>query len=199
MTPRTIHVMSLLLCGGLLQGCAGHQVSLTEQAPATLATEPAGYEEAVVTRVVDGDTIVARITARIEGPGAGSAPVGAEVRVRLIGIDTPESVKPNSPVECFGKEASAALKALVEGGEVKLVRDIEESDRYDRLLRYVYLGEEMANARMVANGYSSAYTYPPSVRHSSLFVELEREARENDRGLWGRETCDGQALTLETD
>ena len=175
-----------------LAACSSHQVSLVEQAPAPLAVEPSGYEEAVVTRVVDGDTIVARITARTEGPGAGSAPVGAEVRIRLIGIDTPESVKPNSPVECFGKEASAALKALIQGNEVKLVRDVEDADRYDRLLRYVYLGDEMANARMVANGYASAYTYPPSVRHSSLFVELEREARENDRGLWGPDTCGGR-------
>ena len=191
MIRPAIHLMSLAMCGVVLQGCAGHQVSLTEQAPATLAAEPSGYEDALVTRVVDGDTIVARISARTEGPGAGSAPVGAEVRVRLIGIDTPESVKPNSPVECFGREASAALKALIEGSEVKLVRDVEEADRYDRLLRYVYLGEEMANARMVANGYASAYTFPPSVRYSEMFVQLEREAREANRGLWSADTCSG--------
>jgi micrococcal nuclease len=111
----------------------------------------------------------------------------------LIGIDTPESVKPNSPVECFGKEASAAAEALLGGKEVKLVKDVEEADQYDRLLRYVYLEDEMANARLVTNGYASAYTYPPNIRHADLFVQLQREARDNDRGLWAPETCSGEA------
>ena len=162
------------------------------QAPATLGQEPAGYEEATVERVVDGDTLVVVISGRSDGPGAGMAQVGQEYRLRLIGIDTPESVKPDSPVECFGKEASAAAVALLEGEEVKLVRDVEEADQYDRLLRYVYLDSEMANARLVVNGYATAYTYPPSVRHSDLFVQMEREARDNDRGLWSPETCNGR-------
>lgn len=67
--------------------------------------------------------------------------------------------------------------------------DVENVDGYGRLLRYVYLGDEMANARLVANGYASVYTYPPNVRHSELFVHLERAARENDRGLWAPATC----------
>ena len=170
--------------------CSTHQVDLTIQAPATFATEPGGFEEARVTRVVDGDTIEVEITGRTPGPGAGAAQLGPIYDVRLIGIDTPEAVDPNSPVECFGKEASAAANALLDGQDVRLVRDVEEADRYDRLLRYVYIGEEMANARLVANGYAFAYTYPPSVRHSNLFVQLERDARENDRGLWAPDTCD---------
>ncbi|MCA1675420.1 MAG: thermonuclease family protein, partial [Actinobacteria bacterium] len=60
---------------------------------------------------------------------------------------------------------------------------------YDRLLRYVYLADEMANARLVVNGYASSYTYPPNIRHSELFVQLEREARDNGRGLWSPDTC----------
>lgn len=162
------------------------------QAPATLDQEPPGSEEAEVVRVVDGDTIVVEITDRAEGPGAGQAQVGQEYPVRLIGIDTPESVKPGTPVECFGKEASAAAEALLGGADVRLVKDVEEADRYDRLLRYVYLEGEMANARLVANGYASAYTYPPNVRHSELFVQLQREARESGRGLWSPSTCDGE-------
>ena len=162
------------------------------QAPATFDQEPPGYEEATVERVVDGDTVVVVITGRADGPGAGMAGVGEEYRLRLIGIDTPESVKPNSPVECFGKEASAAAAALLEGEDVRLVKDVEEADQYDRLLRYVYLDNEMANARLVVNGYATAYTYPPNVRHSDLFVQLEREAREHDRGLWEPATCDGK-------
>lgn len=176
----------------LFSGCEGHQVVLTEQATPTFAEEPGGHEEATVVRVVDGDTIVVRIGQRIQGAGAGVAEIGQEYPVRLIGIDTPESVRPGTPVECFGREASSAAKALLEGRTVRLVKDVEETDRYDRLLRYVYIEEEMANARLVVNGYATAYTYPPNVRHSDLFVELEREAREGDRGLWSPETCSGR-------
>ncbi|MEA2453152.1 MAG: micrococcal nuclease [Actinomycetota bacterium] len=178
--------------GLVLSACAAtHPVILDTQAPATRLEEPPGYEVATVTRVVDGDTIEATITSVTEGPGQGEAAIGTNYDIRLIGIDTPESVKPGSPVECFGKEASAATKALLEGEEVTLVKDVEETDRYDRLLRYVYLGDEMANARLVANGYASVYTYPPNVRHADLFVQLEREARDNSRGLWSPETCSG--------
>ena len=169
----------------------GPPILLDHQAPPTFRQEPGGYELADVTRVVDGDTAVVTVTARVEGPGTGAAQVGGEYSVRFIGIDTPESVKPNSPVECFGKEASAATHALLEGQQVALVKDVEETDQYDRLLRYVYIGEEMANARLVANGYAQTYTYPPNIRHADLFVELEREARENDRGLWAPDTCSG--------
>jgi micrococcal nuclease len=176
----------------LLSACGGHRVDLGRQSPATAAEEPGGYEIAEVTRVVDGDTVEVRITERSDGPGAGLAEVGETYSVRLIGIDTPESVKPGSPVECFGKEASAAATALLDGQTVTLVKDVEETDSYERLLRYVYLGEEMANARLVLNGYASAYTYPPNVRHTDLFTQLEREAREQNTGLWAPETCSGQ-------
>lgn len=172
----------------LLAACS-HQVSLEIQAPATLPDEPPGSEIATVTRVVDGDTIEVRVTGRDEGPGAGDAEIGSVQRVRLIGIDTPESVDPRRPVECFGKEASAATRALLAEASVHLVKDVEEADAYDRLLRYVYLGQEMANARLVVNGYASAYTYPPNVRHSEMFVQLEGEAREKERGLWSRDSC----------
>jgi micrococcal nuclease len=181
----------LLVAFVLLGACGGPQVVLTQQAPATLLLEPPGYERAVVTRVVDGDTIEVSITGRADGPAAGQAEVGRSYDVRFIGIDTPESVKPNWPVECFGKEASAATEALLAGQEVTLVRDVEEADQYGRLLRYVYLGEEMVDARLVANGYASAYTYPPNVRHAELFVALQHEARADDRGLWSPGTCNG--------
>jgi len=176
----------------LLSACGGHEVDLGRQSPATAAEEPGGYEIAEVTRVVDGDTVEVRIAERSDGPGAGRAEIGETYSVRLIGIDTPESVKPGSPVECFGKEASAAASALLDGQTVTLVKDVEETDSYERLLRYVYLGEEMANARLVLNGYANAYTYPPNVRHNRLLVELQRDARDNARGLWSPETCNGE-------
>ncbi|MDQ3751908.1 MAG: thermonuclease family protein [Actinomycetota bacterium] len=172
-----------------LAGCEGHRVLLKRQAPATLSEEPGGYELAVVERVIDGDTVEARIIDRVDGPGAGRATLGGTYSVRLIGIDTPESVKPGSPVECFGKEASAAATALLNGRRVRLVKDVEETDAYGRLLRYVYMEGEMANARLVVNGYAHAYTYPPSVRHSALFVSLQRQARAGALGLWARGAC----------
>lgn len=173
----------------LLASCSGHRVDLRLAAPATLHLEPAGYEEGVVTRAVDGDTIEVEVTARVEGPGAGAAAVGETYVVRLLGIDTPESVSPRDPVECFGREASAATAALLTGERVKLVKDVEERDGFDRLLRYVYLGAELANGRLIANGYAHAYTYPPNVRHADTFVQLEHEAREAGRGLWAPTGC----------
>src|SRR5687768_799595 len=190
MRRAALLLSSLALSG--LGACASHQVLLTEQAPATFEREPGGYETATVVDVVDGDTIRVQVTGASPGPGAGDTRIGHEYTVRLIGIDTPESVKPNSPVECFGRESSAAAEALLLGVDVRLVKDVEETDRFDRLLRYVYIGDEMANARLVVNGYAHAFTYPPSVRHSGLFVELQREAREDDRGLWSPDTCSGQ-------
>lgn len=172
--------------------CAGGPVRLAYQAPATLWEEPPGFERAIVTRVVDGDTIEVRIRGRTEGPGAGDAQIGRVYDVRIIGIDTPESVKPNTPVECFAKEATAATGALVADGVVTLVKDVEETDGYGRLLRYVYFGEEMVGARLVANGYAFAYTYPPNVRHSDLLLRLQRDARVHDRGLWSPEACSGK-------
>jgi micrococcal nuclease len=177
----------LASCGGASCGPAG--VRLEHQAPATWQLESGGHEDAVVTRVVDGDTIEVRITGRVEGPGAGQAEVGRTYDVRLIGIDTPETVHPAKPVECFGREASSATEALLEGQTIRLVDDVENSDGYDRLLRYVYLRDEMANARLVVNGYASAYTYPPNVRHTEFFVELQRDARGAGRGLWADATC----------
>jgi micrococcal nuclease len=184
-------VVTLALVAVALAACAGRGVDLSLQAPATLPTEPGGYERAVVTRVIDGDTIEVQITGRVAGPGAGVARVGGRYDVRLVGIDTPESVAPHSPVECFAREASAATEALVEGRAVVLVKDVEESDRYERLLRHVYVGQEMVGARLVANGYAHAYTFPPNVRHAALFVALQRDARAHDRGLWAEDSCNG--------
>ena len=132
--PRLSLLLGVLILGA---GCSSHQVDLTVQAPATFAEEPGGFEEARVTRVVDGDTIEVEITGHTPGPGAGDGQPGQPYDVRLIGIDTPESVDPNSPVECFGKEATAAAAAFLEGQTVRLVADVEETDRYNRLLRYV--------------------------------------------------------------
>ena len=122
----------------------------------------------LVEHVVDGDTII------VEGVGS----------VRLIGVDTPETVHPDRPVEVFGREATAYTKGLVEGRTVRLEYDQERTDRYGRTLAYVYLEDgTFANAEIIRQGYGHAYTAFP-FRHMERFRELEREARQDRRGLW---------------
>ena len=140
----------------------------------------------LVTRVVDGDTI------EIEGGQ----------KVRYIGIDTPEVADPRKPVQCFGKEASNKNKDLVEGKRVRLEKDVSETDKYGRLLRYVYSGNIFVNELLVREGYAFSSTYPPDVKYQDLFNKAEKEAREANRGLWG--SCgfarlpDGQVAGTKT-
>jgi micrococcal nuclease len=114
---------------------------------------------------------------------------GSEERIRLIGIDTPETVDPRRPVQCFGERASDRTREIVAGRVVALEKDVSETDRYGRLLRYVWVDGRMLNARLVEEGYASASRYPPDVKHAALFDALQAEAREAGRGLW-RE-CEG--------
>lgn len=126
----------------------------------------------LVTRVIDGDTIEVRTDAGV-------------MRVRYIGVDTPETVHPSKPVECFGKEASNKNKELVEGKWVRLEKDISNTDSYGRWLRYVYVDDEFVNLTLVAEGYANVVTYPPDVKYIESFWIAERTAREARRGLWG--------------
>jgi micrococcal nuclease len=132
-------------------------------------------DAARVVRVVDGDTVVVRTG-------------GREERVRYIGVDTPESVKPGTPVQCFAKAASAANKRLVEGREVRLVRDAEARDRYGRTLAYVYRKSDglFVNAELVRRGYAKPMTIPPNVAHALELRRLAAAARRQGRGLWSR-------------
>ncbi len=139
---------------------------------------PAGTD-AVVERHVDGDTIV----------------VVAGRKVRLIGIDTPETHDPRKPVQCFGREAALFTASLLPVGErVRLVADVEPLDRYGRTLAYVYRLRDglFVNAELVRRGYASAYTYPPDVAHADELVALARQAREAGAGLWG--ACGGPGV-----
>jgi micrococcal nuclease len=126
-----------------------------------------------VVRVVDGDTI------RVEQGGR-------EEAIRYIGVDTPETVKPGSPVECFGKAASRANRALVEGERVRLVEDVESHDRYGRRLAYVYRERDnlFVNAELVRGGFATPLTIPPNVAHADELAGLARTARRAGRGLW---------------
>jgi micrococcal nuclease len=153
----------------LAAGCAGSRAPSLSPAPAT-ATLPAGVD-VVVRRVVDGDTL--EVT-------------GGE-RVRLIGVDTPESVAPDRPVGCFGKEASRFTASLVPPGtQVRLVGDAEQRDRYGRLLAYVYRQADglFVNAELLRRGYAQLLTIPPNIAHTDEFTAIARGAREGAQGLW---------------
>lgn len=130
---------------------------------------PSG-EWRVVVRVVDGDTLV----------------LDGDERVRLIGVNTPETKDPRRPVEYFGKEASAFTRRLAEGKRARLAYDQERTDRYGRTLAYVYLEDgTFLNAEIIRQGYGHAYTRFP-FRYADEFRTYEREARENNRGLWAQ-------------
>jgi micrococcal nuclease len=134
----------------------------------------AGPVEAVVpvVRVIDGDTIVVRLGSRDED-------------VRLIGIDTPETVKPGTPVQCFGERASHFAKRLLEGRRVRLVFGVERHDVYGRSLAYAHLGRRFVEAVLVRRGLARSLTIPPNDRFAPLLRRLERRAALAGRGLWG--------------
>ncbi|HET7484950.1 MAG TPA: thermonuclease family protein [Solirubrobacterales bacterium] len=136
------------------------------------ADEGPASVRAYVVRAIDGDTIEARIGGRAED-------------VRYIGVDTPETVKPDTPVQCFGPRASAFNHRLVEGHRVRLVFGVERRDVYGRLLAYVYLGGRFVNASLVRRGLARSLTIPPNDRFAPLFRGLELRAARTGRGLWG--------------
>ncbi|MGB3347006.1 MAG: thermonuclease family protein [Candidatus Humimicrobiia bacterium] len=144
----------------------------TEETTEEETTEVSRKETAYVTRVIDGDTIEVDLN-------------GKAYKVRYIGINSPEYDQP------FGDKATQANSYLVSGKTVILEKDVSETDKYGRLLRYVYVGNLFVNAHLVKFGWAQAATYPPDVKYSALFVSLEREARENNEGCW--------AITEETE
>lgn len=125
-------------------------------------------EFAVVKRVVDGDTIEL-----VDGR-----------KVRYIGVDTPELHHPTKGVQCFGKEAMEKNKELVEGKTIRMEKDVSETDRYRRLLRYVWKDDTFINEYLAREGYALQATFPPDVAYTKLFTEAAQEAREQNKGLW---------------
>ncbi|MCK9352244.1 MAG: thermonuclease family protein [Candidatus Paceibacterota bacterium] len=132
-----------------------------------------------VVRVVDGDTIVVKINDKKE-------------MVRLIGMNTPETVDPRKPVECFGKEAAEEAKKILTDRSVRLETDPsqDQRDRYGRLLAYVFLPDGTNFSRlMIETGYGYEYTYDLPYKYQTEFKQAEKDAKENDRGLWARNVC----------
>ena len=128
-----------------------------------------------VVRVVDGDTIIIDYN-------------GTEERVRLIGVDTPESVHPDKEKNTeFGTTASNFSKELLTDKYVKIELDVQERDQYGRILAYVYLDDVMVNKTLLQEGYAKVATYPPNVKYVDDFTSIQEEARNNKKGLWGLE------------
>jgi micrococcal nuclease len=128
-----------------------------------------------VVRVIDGDTI------EIEN----------KIKVRYIGIDTPELHDPRRPVQCFATDAYLKNKELVEGKTVRLEKDVSETDKYGRLLRYIYVdnsstnsGQLFVNNFLVEKGFAHMATYPPDVKYAGLFKQSQQQAAVNNLGLW---------------
>jgi micrococcal nuclease len=173
--PRPHSILAVLVAAvaALVAGACG---SVAPGDPTTGAVPPG---TAVVARVIDGDTFVAQLG-------------GEPEHVRLIGIDTPETKRPGAPVECFGTEASAALSELLPAGTtVRLERDVEDRDRYGRLLAYVHRVPDglFVNEAMAAGGFAAASAIPPNTTRTGEMADAAQAARTTGAGLWGR--CGG--------
>jgi micrococcal nuclease len=141
-----------------------------------ISSDAGGRVFAVVSKVVDGDTVHVTIG-------------GASEEIRLIGVDTPETVHPTKPVQCFGPEASQHTKELLpRGTRVYLVRDVESRDRFGRLLAYVYRASDdlFVNYELVFNGWARPSPFPPNTTLETDFAEAAFHAQSNQLGLWGR-------------
>ncbi len=146
------------------------------EAPAPPDRPQGETQEATLVLVVDGDTIRVRVD-------------GREHPVRYIGIDTPETL-PGQPPEPYGLAATDANRRLVQEGSLVLERDISETDRFGRLLRYVWVVDDagtytLVNRELLLDGFAQVTTHPPDVRYVDEFLAAERQARAAERGLWG--------------
>jgi micrococcal nuclease len=146
----------------------------TTAAPRSL--EPGGRIDATVIRVVDGDTVHAQID-------------GVDTTIRLIGVDTPETVAPGQPIECYGPQASRFTTAQLDGQDVELEFDQDLIDPYERTLAYVWLDGKLFNETLVARGFAEAKDYPPNTKYQERLDAAETRASADGRGLWG--ACEG--------
>ena len=171
----------------LVSSCGTPPVDATTGGDVPVGTggEHKSTPNAIVERVVDGDTIDVTVAGRSE-------------TVRLIGIDAPESVAPTRPVQCFGPEASLRLEAILPAGtEITLLRDTEARDAYSRLLGYVVRSDDglFVNLELVAGGYAATLNYPPNDHYADVLAQAEADAVAARRGLWG--ACGGPDVPLE--
>ena len=167
-------LLGLLLLLLLAVGCQKEESEGTGARVEGLKPPAQALEEGEVVRVIDGDTVVVETD-------------GKKEKVRLIGVNTPETNHPKIGVEYYGKEASKYTKDRLHGKDVRLELDQEKRDRYGRLLAYLWMEDELFNATLVQEGYARIMTVQPNVKYEKTFLRLEREARKQDVGLWQKE------------
>lgn len=167
-----------LLKSNLENSLTSNQPSLTISKPTPLPSDNQS-DSYRVTKVRDGDTIEIDFQGKTEV-------------VRLVGIDTPETVDPRKPVQCFGQEASQQLKNLLTDQSVSLEIDETQAnrDRYGRLLRFVFLNGEDIGLKMLKDGYSQEALFSSQPhKYRQLYLDAQKEAQDNDRGLWADDAC----------
>jgi len=150
----------------------------------TVATSAANLvtkQVASVAAVIDGDTI--KLT---DGR-----------KLRYIGIDTPETKDPHRGIGCFGQQATNKNKELVEGKTIEIEKDVSETDRYSRLLRYVYVDGVMINELLVKEGFAKASSYPPDIKYQNIFTQAQKQAEFEKKGLWS-DICNPTPTVLPT-
>ena len=176
---RLMKTLLTLVVVGLLAVFNPPQTSLVKQETITPFPSPS-ITLGVVERVVDGDTIVVKVNDVVE-------------KIRLIGVDTPEVVDPRKLVQCFGKEASAKTKEILENQTVRLEDDISQGnrDKYGRLLRYVFLEDGTNfNLLLIKEGFAHEYTYRLPYKYQTEFKQAQKDARLQEKGLWAKNACE---------
>jgi micrococcal nuclease len=153
-------IIAIVLAIVLLAGC---QHSTPASAP--------GRDQVKIERVVDGDTLEILLN-------------GKKEKLRLIGVDTPETKKPNTPIMFYGEEAAQYTKKRLEKKTVELEWDVDRKDQYDRLLAYVWIEGELFNRTLVSEGYARIATFPPNVKYVDKFKKDQEDARQKQKGLW---------------
>ena len=164
------------------------QPTIKQSAPVVPANTTSQFQYYAITSVVDGDTVKVNINGAVE-------------TLRLIGMDTPETVDPRKPVQCFGKEASNKAKELLVGTKVRLEKDPTqgELDKYGRTLAYIYREDGLFyNKYMIEQGYAHEYTYNTPYKYKTEFKAAQKSAQENLRGLWSPTTCNGDTTSDST-
>lgn len=177
-----LFILLILIGLGVFAYMYPTNTATTTPQPPRHAHDNASSETGIIVHITDGDTFDILID-------------GRKSRVRMLGINTPESVDPRRPVECFGREASNYLKDLINNKQVRLEQDSDKpgTDEYGRLLRYVFLGDTNINEQMIRDGYAYEYTYKSEkYTYQNQFKKAEKFARENKLGLWAENTCNGE-------
>ena len=164
---------------------AGLVVLLVLLGGAWLISELSDGNGGSTTRPPAGEPVTVKVDRYVDGDTAKVFYEGRSEYVRYIGIDTPETVKQDTPVGCFGRQASDFNRNAVEGRTVRLVFDRELRDHYGRLLAYVYVGDRFLNAEILAGGYGTTIEVPPNTSKAEQFSDIEAKARAEGRGLWG--------------